>query len=608
MTDPRYLILLNIIDGIRYDAPKTAIFQRFHSNKPDDIAFSRGQAFIHLLLFIRFGKEEFIERQLNICDGPGDGGLDAYFISEQEKTVFLIQSKFGNTESGFKANSISASDLVKMELDRIISGETTDSNGNSYNPKIHEFQLKLNQATRKMIYSYKVIFLANLKDFNDSHIRKLTNNLDYEIYDFDRCYLDLVKPICSGTYYDPERIIIELDLSEKSTPQLKQTVKTKYGDCDVTAVFVPTKEIGRVMSKYKNSILRYNPRNYLGLSKNPVNKEIRKSISSLQNNDFSLLNNGITILADEQEFTVYTGTKNVGRLTLTNPQIINGGQTAYTLSDIYEKDLKTTPTLFDGKEVLVRAVVLREETQDLSDNRFKFIDAISTATNQQTLVKDADRHSSNPTLVNVQKEIFSKYGYLLELKKGEFYNGRQNGYVKTDFIIDRITLLRSFVAFSGQPTPARRHSEAQLFDVNFFNGVFAAYTSAPLLAAKMFFAYRVHNILSAIGKKEGIKSLKYGYALRYGKYAVIYSSSLIMDNCSFRTNLQMRSLKEIDQYIDQSIIKLLNTWKDFEVTIQKKEPNRTYFNPIENLTDFDTYYKGTSLKSDLVSYFSNGSV
>jgi hypothetical protein len=62
----------------------------------------------------------------------------AYFISEQEKTVFLVQSKFRNTESGFTDDSISASDLVRMELDRIIGGETTDSNGVNYNPKIHK--------------------------------------------------------------------------------------------------------------------------------------------------------------------------------------------------------------------------------------------------------------------------------------------------------------------------------------------------------------------------------------------------------------------------------------------------------------------------------------
>ena len=167
MKDPKYATLLKIIDGIRAEAPNQEDFRRFRTKKPDDIAFSRGQAFIHLLLHIRFGLETFEERHQHICDGQGDGGLDAYFISEQEKTVFLVQSKFRNTESGFTDDSISASDLVRMELDRIIGGETTDSNGVNYNPMIHEFQLKLSQATRKQIFKHKVVFLANLKTFND---------------------------------------------------------------------------------------------------------------------------------------------------------------------------------------------------------------------------------------------------------------------------------------------------------------------------------------------------------------------------------------------------------------------------------------------------------
>jgi hypothetical protein len=603
MRDPRYSTLLNILDRIRSEAPQKEEFRRFRSKNADDITFARGQAFIHLLLLIKFGLETFEDRNQHICDGQADGGLDAYYISEQEKTVFLVQSKFKNTESGFKGDSLSALDFVKMELDRIIGGEITDSNGVPYNAKIHEFQLKLNQATRKQVYTFRVVFLANLKTVNDVQLRKLTTNLDYEIYDFEKCYLDLVKPICSGTYYDPEKIVIELGLSEKSTPQLRQTVRTTYGDCDVTAVFVPTKEIGRVMSKFKNAILRYNPRNYLGLSRNLVNKEIRKSISSLSHNDFALLNNGITILADEQEFTIYTGTKNVGRLTLTNPQIINGGQTAYTLSDIYEKEWTVKPQIFDEKEVLVRVVVLKEEEAGSAENRYKFIDEISTSTNQQTLVKEADRHSSNPILVNIQKEIFRQYGYFLELKQGECYNGRQKGYIAKQYVVPRIGILRAFIAFSGRPTPARRYAEPQLFENTFFSSIFREPTDVSRLASEMFFAYRTHDLLVTIEKKQAKKSLKYGYALRYGKYACVYASALTMDK-AFYENLPSRSLQEVEQYVDQSVEKLLATWKDFEDLIQRKETNRVYFNPREQLTDFDTYYKGATLKSDIEQFFS----
>jgi hypothetical protein len=600
--DPKYKTLVAILDSIRKEAPTTAEFARFSSRKVDDTTYSRGQAFIHLWLLVKCGLDTFDTRNQQICDGEGDGGLDAFFISQQQKTVFLIQSKFKNSENKFIGESINASDLVKMELDRILNGETKDGNGNLYNARVLAFQSNLEQATRRQVYKYKVLFLANLNGYTDVQIRKLTNNLDYEVFDFERTYLELVKPVCSGTHFDPERIVIELDLFGKDVPNLKQMVDTTYGQCAVTVVFVPTAEIGRVMSIYKNAILKFNPRNYLGLSKNPVNKDIRRSIIERKNNDFALLNNGITILADEREITDKTGVKNVGRLILTNPQIINGGQTAYTLSEIYNTDFKSHADIFAGKEVLLRVVVLKD-TESL-DIKFRFIQAISTSTNQQTQMREADRHSTNPLLIAIQHQIFSKFGYFVELKTGEFYEGREKHFVNKLYIIDRSILLRSFSAFSGLPTPARRHSEPALYGDAFFSNLFSGTVTSdmPLLASKIMYAYLVHNFLVSKENEVGNKSLEFGYALRYGKYAVVYASALTMHN-SFRKDFSSRSLDEISQYINNNIPGILERWKLFENKIQTLPSNNTYFNPTQQLADFDTYYKGTTLKADLESFF-----
>ncbi len=598
--DPRYLTLINILDKIRKDAPRIDSFSRFHSKKQIDIEFSRGQAFIHLFLFAKFGIESFKERDKYICDGPVDGGLDAYYISQADKTIYLVQSKFKNTASNFHGETISSSDLIKMELSRILEGEKRDSNGVNYNRKIRLFQSELNELTKKQVFENKVVFLANLKELNDFQIRKLTEKLDYEVYDFERSYLELVKPVCSGTYYDPDKIIIELDLSGKSTPQLSQSIKTSHGKAEITIYFVPTKEIGRVMTKYKNAILRFNPRNYLGLSKNPVNPEIRKSISSLSTNDFALLNNGITILAEDREFTDRSGRKNVGRLTLTNPQIINGGQTAYTLSDIYEKEYKANQKIFDGKEVLVRVVKLLESKKKAEELRHGFINAISTATNKQTAVKDADRHSSNPVLINIQNDVFRKYGHLVELKQGEFYDGLDKKFIDKDIIIDRTIMIRAYKAFCGLPSPARSQGESRIFEDDFFRTSFSEDNFNNNLSSEIFFAYKVHRYLVALEKK---KSGDYGNALRYGKYAVVYATSLSV-NTKFKSRIASVSLKDIEDYITGQVSRTLGMWKKFEEDIQTSRNNKKYFDPKQDLTDFDNYYKGSTLSADLERFFS----
>src|SRR5690349_3460327 len=80
-----------------------------------------------------------------------------------------------------------------------------------------------------------------------------------------KAYEKLVFPLSTGTYYDPEEIVITIELAQKEHPRLKQTVDTEFGQFNVTAIFVPTSEVGRILSRYKNAILKYNPRNFLSL-------------------------------------------------------------------------------------------------------------------------------------------------------------------------------------------------------------------------------------------------------------------------------------------------------------------------------------------------------
>ena len=100
--------------------------------------------------------------------------------------------------------------------------------------------------------------------------------------------------------------------------------------------------------------------------------------------------------------------------------------------------------------------------------------------------------------------------------------------------------------------------------------------------------------------------MQYGYSLRYGKYSVVYASSLLMKS-GFRNNLHQRSLNEIEQYIEKNIPQILEKWQKFEKYIQKLDSNRGYFDPSHYLTDFDSYYKGPTVKADIENYFKHAS-
>jgi hypothetical protein len=620
MSNLSYQALIKILDGLRREAPMTEEFSRFHSSTPQDVDFSRGQAFIHLFLLAKFGVSEFITRHENICEGGGDGGLDAFYIDEQNNQVYLIQSKFKQSATGFRSNEISAVELNTMSIDNILSGKEIDVAGTALNEKVRRFQQRFNELTRKYPLETKVVFLANLARMSDAQVRRYTANKDYEIFNFERSYIELVKPVCSATYFEAKNIKISfpIDLHHTSGQELCKTVHTSHGKVELSAYFVPTIEIGKFLSRYKNAVLEFNPRNYLGLSdrKNFVNPQIRDSILKPMDekenhkvNDFALLNNGITILATRKKFLKETGIEDTAFLHLEDPQLINGGQTAYTLSELFQSN-QDNLTIFDGKEVLVRVIVpiLQDGTERATkEHRVKLIESVSYATNFQTPIKEADRRSNSIALGLLQTEVFKRYGRLIEVKRGEFYDGINKEYITKDMVINRVDLLRSFLAFSEEmPNVARSAGEEKIFDKEFFAEHLEMRTESDpaKISAEVFFATIIHKELGRLEKLSKQSGKSYGNALRYGKYAVLFTISTSM-NASLKNRLTEISADELENQAKQQTERVLSKWLRFERAIQnlRKYPNNaTYYDEINESFDFDNYYKGKTIASDIRKY------
>jgi len=136
----------------------------------------------------------------------------------------------------------------------------------------------------------------------------------------------------------------------------------------------------------------------LTITKNAINQKILKSALS-QSAEFWYLNNGITITCDSFEYP--PGTRSP-LLTLTNFQIVNGGQTSNALFEAYKADREK----LDNVLVLVR--VYETKQREISKN-------IAESTNSQTPIKSRDLHSND----DIQKKLaeeFSVMGYFYESK------------------------------------------------------------------------------------------------------------------------------------------------------------------------------------------------
>ena len=582
--DKKYNTLLNILDKLRKNAPLDYI--SYHPNKEDlnELNKARSKAFIHLFLKTKCGLISFNEQFDHILEGGQDGGIDAFYFNHEKKELLLIQSKFRTSSENFKHISLSADDLVKMEITRILKGEKEDSRGKEFNYKVQLFQKKWFKISDHARWDTKVIFLGNLKH-SDEQIRRLIDGNKYEIFDFERAYEDLVFPFCCGTYYDPEEIKITINLEEDCTKCLKQKVSTSFGEYDVRVLFVPTKEIGRVLNKYKNSILKYNPRNYLSLSKNKVNQKIKQSITHKDSNDFAVFNNGITILAKKFDISESTGIVDKGQIILESPQIINGGQTAHTLSKIYDECSDPEGT-FKNKEVMLKVIVLRSSEPNLD-----FIEEISNATNNQTRVEEGDRRSNEKVQIDLQREIYSSLGYFYERKKGEFYYAMEQGILNKDSFLDRYDFLRSYLAFKGDPASARRSGGETLFKYNKFKEIMEDGENFK----KKLLPYMIFRKISEIKSKE--EKDVWGAGLRYGKMAIIAASRYLLD-------LEDLSLDNIYEFVDDVVKNLSAEWSKFELQLRNLPSNADYV-LLDGGFDFDNYYKGKTINSDIKVYFDN---
>ncbi len=465
----RYAFLLNILDRIRNEAVGHKHAARYiDDGAPESLNQGRSRAFIHLFLKVEFGLLDFGQREHFVTDGSYDGGIDGYFLAEESKTIYLIQSKFRTTDANFADKEISLDEILAMDIDRISRGGPKDEEGNAYNGKILQLEREVSEIPDVGRWKYAVVILANLHGYTDSQIRRLAGNFPVTVYDAERCYSELVFPVICGTYYTASELTVHLDLSNKySGTKISYMVATEFTDCEITVVFVPIQEIAKVLHRYKNSILKFNPRSYLELDGKKVNTAIRNTVLGTKTNEFALFNNGITMMSDATGLNERIGKQNKAQLTLSNPQIINGGQTAYTLSRLYEELTKEEmEEAFAGKEVLLKIITLieREGQTATAEAKASLIDRISSATNQQTTVINADKFANDQVFLKIQEVLFTRYSLLFERKRGEFADGIYNGYAKADQVIERNLFFRLFLAVRGDIQDAIKKRLFMSFD------------------------------------------------------------------------------------------------------------------------------------------------
>lgn len=584
-------MLTDILDKIRNEVKTSEPSYLKYNPDPLDtekVNQARARAYIHLYLKVSFGLLEFKDREYLITDGPYDGGIDGYYVNRENRTIYFIQSKFRVHEKNFESKEIMLEEILVMDINRVLDGETKDEEGTNYNGKILQLQRDITELEDIGRYSYRVIILANLDGWTDGKLRQLTGGFSTEVFNHSKTYEKLIFPIISGTFYNASDLNINIDLSNKNAgSKISYTVSTKKGECEITVLFIPTIEIGRIMNKYKNSILKYNPRSYLDLEGRKVNTSITETITKKDTNEFALFNNGITMLSDETLINEKIGQKNKAQLIVKNPQIINGGQTSYTLSRIYENHKNSdVETIFQNKEVLLKIITLLDRNDEKS--KIELIEEISTATNQQTPVIGADRFANESIHLDIQKVLFDKYGILYERKRGEFADGLFHNYINEKQIIERNLFFRVYYSSNGN---VEKGKQKKLFMKQ--NFTLETLEDSDKLDNAFFGYLCFKKLYKAKHPNQAVDKITYA---KVRALTLLYKPS---------------EIKEFQKQIDSNIDEFENKWKEFILSVsqhprylikiknkktgEEKERNTfnrsKYFDTDNFQTDLNEYYK-----------------
>lgn len=315
------------------------------------------------------------------------------------------------------------------------------------------------------------------------------------------------------------------------------------------------------------------------------------------------------MLSDETNYNENIGIKDKAQLTVTNGQIINGGQTAFTLSLIYDSILKENRNpieVLGGKEVLLKVITFDKSNEDTNtEKRLQLIEAISKATNQQTEVTEADRRSNDKIQIEIQEKIFNNFGYFYERKRGEFGDGIRNKYIDRSLIINRDHFIRICMAIDSKPSQARRNSE----NVNFSESNFKSVLKDSEKYKDYFYGFACFEFLNRLqntfekSNNNNFGEINYGNALRYGKYAVVSVFSRLRE--------QIEPCDSYSTEIEKTTFEILTKWIEFEKYAESQFNNSGYFrkkiddetNDVRLELNYTGYYKGRTINDDLRGFF-----
>jgi hypothetical protein len=364
--------------------------------------------------------EFYPDEDINYLDGSGDGGIDAYFTdyNESTNTWVIIQSKYGSSYRGV--------DSICGEFSKIFV-HLEDKTFRGLDDSFIYFRDFLNDITNKEKRVLLIILTCDKIKDSELISFKTISNVFSEKYN--------VKFEVENLYFD--LLFNEKDKFKKSYEiRLPGNFIMDDGSGELVGK-VSIKNLVNLMKTYESltgDIKLFYKSNIRLQLKNKLANNIIDTISKEPDKLFQR-NNGITILTDGIKYD----SDNV--LILTNPDCINGCQTSSNIYNYAKKskipDANICITVIDVSNLL------EEDKRKITECR-----------NKQTAVKNVGGVFIFDNRVENIKNSLSKYGKILQIKKGEYSPKK----------IDFIDLLSICFCIIGRKPGAAKSKSEQIYN------------------------------------------------------------------------------------------------------------------------------------------------
>lgn len=327
----------------------------------------------------------------NITDGYHDLGLDAIYLDESQKTLFLVQSKWRNDGAG----SIKQEEMNTFVegIKRILNFELDGAN-----EKIISKRTEIENALDNIGYKIEAIFVHTgngvVSDFVMRPMNEMiatTNDDAGDILYFSQItFKDVYEYLTSSGTMDD--ITID-DVVLNNWGKIDDPFLAYYGVVSAVAV-------GEWFNSFGNKLFAQNIRFYKG--RTDVNDGIRK-VLAYEPERFVYYNNGIKLLCKKITRKAKNSTTNAtGIFTLQGVSLINGAQTTGSIGTIYAED----PQKLEKAYVIVQMIDMSKMDEGIEKQ-------ITKLSNTQNRIENKDFAAQDPNQERLKRDLaFSHYSYL----------------------------------------------------------------------------------------------------------------------------------------------------------------------------------------------------